>query len=120
MPPSLVGRGAPRALSKRLLESELGNAWEPGRGSNAEAEREQASRAAQDEYDKKLAAAQDTRKRNQEAREAEREPCLCTAAGAATLMRESHQLTRDALNKLEAAGSLMEWLRKNTKVQQSQ
>ena len=54
----------------------------------------------------------EARKRNWEARDAEREPCLCTDAGAAMLVQESQKVARDALQKLSHANTLLEWLRK--------
>ena len=102
------------ALPLRHLESNLGVAWETGRRSHAEADREEASRAAREEYQKKLDAAQATRKRNREASEAERKPCLCTPGGAAVLLRESQEQTRKALNLLSAQSKLTEWFKKGS------
>ena len=98
-------------LHPAVLESDLGNAWDPGRRSNAEAELQKASRAAQEECQKKLDVAQETRKRNREAREAEREPCLCTPRGAAVLLRESQEQTQKALNLLSAQAKLTEYFK---------
>ena len=101
------------ALKLRRLESDLGSVWEIGRSfPQAEAEREKLSREAHQEYQRKLDAARESRKRNREAREAESEPCLCTPGGAAVLLRESQEQTRQALKLVEQQqAKLTAWLR---------
>ena len=59
-------------LHPAVLESDLGVAWEPGRGGRAEAERAEASRAAQAQYVEKQRAAIAARKES--AKRAREEP----------------------------------------------
>ena len=76
----------------------------------AERETEKQRVAAQRELlNARSAAKEASRKRNREGREA-CEPCLCTPSGAAELLRESQQQTRDALKLLESQGKITTWL----------
>jgi len=123
--PSRPPLGAPRALAPSKLENDLGVAWELQNEAYAarkeeEREAERQRVAAQRELVEAQSAAREaSRKRNREAREAS-EPCLCTAAGAAELLRESQQQTRDALKlvqaqrlvTLHAQGKLTAWLKR--------
>ena len=95
-------RGSSCALGR--LESDLGKAWEPGQpASCAEAELAQISKKNGEINLQRSEARQATLKRYREEHEAAavKEPCLCTKAGAAALLRESLQLTREALAVVE-------------------
>jgi hypothetical protein len=101
--PSQPQAGGPRALVPRLLESDLGVAWEVKSPEQMEAEHaaEEQRKAAQRErlevQREKDRLREASRKRVREASKPAREPCLCTRAGAAELLSESQQQTRDAL-----------------------
>ena len=83
------------------LANDLGKAWELGQPVHrAEDEMHEISRANDKRYLEKCAAKEATKKRCREEREtlaANAEPCLCTPDGAAALLRESQQQTREAL-----------------------
>ena len=116
--PAPVHRGGHRTFAPTLLESDLGVAWEPGCGRNAEAEREKASRAAQDEYDRKLGAAIAARKAAKRDREelsrCREGPCLCRPEGALDVLREERREWQTALDSAvkvaKGATSLSRWL----------
>ena len=112
--PSSSYRGAPRALSARLLESDLGKAWQTGwqARAGAEAQLRRVEETQREIQQARWKAADETRKRNREAREAAREPCLCTPAGAAVMMGQSHGLARDLLADLSKANSVIASLSK--------
>ena len=91
--------------NERGLASDLGGAWELGQPLHrAEGEMHEISRANGMLYLERCAAKEATKKRCLEeaalAADA-KEPCLCTPAGANALMRESLQLTREALALVE-------------------
>ena len=120
--------GTSLAFAPRLLESNLGIAWEIKTEAQMQAERaaEEQRKAAQRErieaQREKERQREAARKRAREASEPAREPCLCTPAGAAELLRESQQQTRDALKLAADAtdmtkklqGQLTMWLQKKS------
>jgi hypothetical protein len=117
--PTQVRNGDHGALRPALLESNLGIAWEPGRGGRAEAEREKASRAAQAEYQKKLDAAIAARKESAKRSREEPSrccggPCLCTPEGALEMLREERREWQTALDSTvkvaKGATFLARWL----------
>ena len=124
--PSRQQWAGPHALMPHKLESELGVAWE-----FLTERREQAQRAAEEQRSaaqrelieakrEKERQREISRKRAREASEPAREPCLCTPAGAAELLRESQQQTRDALQLAAGAigttkGTLKGWLQREKK-----
>ena len=93
------------------LSSDLGKAWEIDQPSRAEAELKQISSTNDKLLHERRAAKQESVKRSrdeEEALAARKDPCLCTREGAATLLKEAHQLTRDtaelATRAAKAAG----------------
>lgn len=125
--PGVAPAGVSLAFAPHLLESDLGVAWEIKSKEQMEAQRtaEEQRKAAQLErieaQREKERQREISRKRAREASEPAREPCLCTPAGAAELLRESQQQTRDALKLAADAvdttkqfrGKITAWLQKH-------
>lgn len=100
--PSVSAQDREALRSVRRLESDLGKAWDIGQPAHrAEDELRQISKVNGQIYMNKIAAMNATTKRKREEREAQREPCLCTRDGAAALLRESQQQTREALSLVQ-------------------
>lgn len=103
-----VSCGEHGAFRPALLESDLGVAWELGRGNSAEAEREKASKAAVAQYEEKQRAAIVARKESAK-RNREEQPCVCEVEA----LRETVQLQRQIIRANEkVAGPIMRWLHK--------
>ena len=94
-------------------------AWEPGRGGRAEAEREVASSAAQEQYQKKLDAAIAARKESvkrarEEPSHSRGGPCLCAPEGALEVLREERRQWQSAVDSAvkvaKGATLLARWL----------
>lgn len=104
-------------LHPAVLKSNLDVAWEPGRGGCAEAERAEASRAAQAQYDEKQRAAIAARKESAKRARGETVhggPCLCTPEGALEAIREERREWQTALDQAvkvaKGATFLARWL----------
>ena len=127
--PSQLQWAGPHALMPHKLESDLGVAWEfmTERREQAQRAAEEWRSAAQRELTEatreKERQREISRKRARGASEPACEPCLCTPAGAAELLRQSHQQTHDAHQLAAEAidttkrltGTLTTWLQREKK-----
>ena len=101
------------AFRPALLESDLGVAWELGRGNRAESELEKSSKAAAAQYEEKqraaIAARKESTKRN---RDEHGKPCVCEVEA----LRETVQLQQQTIKACEKmqkmTGPLVRWLQK--------